>query len=191
MKKICVYCASSNKAADIYTQSATDIGKILVDNDFEVIYGGGSTGLMGAVADSVLKHNGDITGVLPDFMEELEWGHKDVKMISVNDMHERKKTMLDMADAVVTLAGGCGTFEEILEAITWKRLGLFKGPAIIVNTNKYYDPIIEQLNKAVDENFMNEEHRQLWTEISSPEELLQALQDHEEIDDPLSKAAVV
>ncbi len=190
MKRICVYCASSDKAADIYKNSATEVAKILVENGYEVVYGGGSIGLMGALADSVLKNDGKITGVLPHFMEELEWGHPGVDMINVADMHERKKTMLEMADGVVALAGGCGTLEEILEAITWKRLGLFSGPAVIVNTNNYYTPLIEQLNLAVDESFMNEEHRSLWSEISSTDGLLEALKNHKELKNPLEKAAV-
>lgn len=190
MKTVCVYCASSSKAAPIYLTSAIDLGKVLTENNLDVVYGGGSTGLMGALADSVLENKGTITGVLPDFMEELEWGHKKVNMISVGDMHERKRIMLEMADAVVALAGGCGTFEEILEAITWIRLGLFKGPAIIVNTNHYYDPIIAQLNRAVDENFMNDEHRKLWIVVSSTEELMVALQGPTENENSLANAAV-
>ena len=190
MKRVCVYCASSSKAADIYIQSAIDTGRILVENNIEVVYGGGSTGLMGALADSVLENSGQITGILPDFMEELEWGHKGVDMVAVNDMHERKNKMMAMSDAVIALAGGCGTFEEILEAITWKRLGLFKGPAIIVNINNYYDPMIEQLNRACDENFMFEEHRSMWTEIKDLNELVDALNNSTDLENPLEKAKV-
>ena len=190
MKKICVYCASSPKAAEVYKQSARDIGRILVQNGYELIYGGGSIGLMGALADSVLENGGKITGVIPEFMQELEWGHPDVEMIEVQNMHERKNLMLEMSDAVVALAGGCGTFEEIIEAITWKRLALYEGPAIFLNTNSYYDPIIEQLNRAVDENFMNPEHRQLWDVIDQPEQILETLNNFVPMKNPLSKAAV-
>jgi len=190
MKRICVYCASSPKAPDIYKQSAVDIGSSLVDQGYEVIYGGGSIGLMGALADSVLAKGGKITGVIPQFMQELEWGHPEVELIEVQDMHERKNMMLEMSDAVIALAGGCGTFEEIIEAITWKRLGLYHGPAIFLNTNSYYDPIIEQLNKAVDENFMNPEHRQLWSVIDSHLELKETLTNYTPMENPLSKAAV-
>ena len=190
MKKICVYCASSPKAAELYKQSARDIGAILVDEGYELIYGGGSIGLMGALADSVLGKGGKITGVIPEFMQELEWGHPGVEMIEVENMHERKNMMLEMSDAVVALAGGCGTFEEIMEAITWKRLGLYEGPAIFLNTNSYYDPTIEQLNKAVDENFMNPEHRELWSVINTADELPNILQNYTPLENPLSKAAV-
>lgn len=190
MKKICVYCASSEKAADIYKDSAKKLGEVLVKNGFEVIYGGGSTGLMGAVADSVLENGGKITGVIPEFMMELEWGHPGVELIQVKNMHERKNLMLELSDAVIALAGGCGTFEEIIEAITWKRLGLYAGPALFLNTNNYYDHLIAQLNLSVDEKFMGEEHRDLWSVINQPEELMKGLQSHKVIENPLSKAAV-
>lgn len=190
MKKICIYCASSPKAADYYKESASQIAKILVENGYELVYGGGSIGLMGAVADSALEHNGKITGVIPKFMQELEWGHPGVEMIEVENMHERKNLMLEKSDAVIALAGGCGTFEEIIEAITWKRLALFDGPAVFLNTNNYYDPIIEQLNRAVDENFMNPEHRDLWSVIQRPEEIIENLKNYKPMENPLSKAAV-
>lgn len=191
MKRICVYCASSPKAADIYKQSASAIGAVLVENGYEVIYGGGSIGLMGALADSVLAQNGKITGIIPHFMQELEWGHPGVEMIEVKNMHERKNLMLEMSDGVIALAGGCGTFEEIIEAITWKRLGLYNGPAVFLNTNSYYDPIIEQLNKAVDENFMNPEHRDLWSVINEPSEVQGVFKNYLPMKNPLSKAAVI
>lgn len=190
MKKICVYCASSEKAADIYKDSAKKLGEVLVKSGFEVIYGGGSTGLMGAVADSVLENGGKITGVIPRFMMELEWGHPGVELIQVENMHERKNLMLELSDAVIALAGGCGTFEEIIEAITWKRLGLYSGPALFLNTNNYYDHLIAQLNLSVDEHFMGDEHRHLWSVIEHPEELIKGLESHKTIENPLSKAAV-
>ena len=190
MKKICVYCGSSQKVDEKFKKSAGDIAKILVKNNFEVIYGGGSIGLMGALADTVLEQGGHITGIIPGFMEELEWGHPQATMISVDSMHQRKEMMMEMADAVIALAGGCGTFEEILEAITWRRLGLFKGPAIILNTDGYYNHLINQLKVSIDESFMNDLHNDLWIEINQPEEILEALKNYKEIDNPLDNAAV-
>jgi uncharacterized protein (TIGR00730 family) len=190
MKTICVYCASSDKAPEQYKDSAHELGKILVKHGYRVVYGGGSIGLMGALADSVLEAEGKITGIIPDFMTELEWGHKGVELISVTSMHERKKLMLEMSDAVIALAGGCGTFEEILEAITWRRLGLFKGPAIICNTNNYYDPIIRQLEMSIEQNFMNAEHRELWSVIDNPDEIIAILENHKNLENPLNNAAV-
>ena len=190
MKKVCVYCGSSKKVDEKYKETAREIARVLVHNDFEVIYGGGSIGLMGTLADTVLEEGGQITGIIPGFMEELEWGHKEATMVNVASMHERKDMMMDMADAVVALAGGCGTFEEILEAITWRRLGLFKGPAIILNTDSYYDHLIKQLKLSVEEKFMNDTHNNLWIEIKQPEEILSALRNYKEIDNPLDSAAV-
>ena len=190
MKKICVYCGSSKKVDEFYKQTARDIAQVLVENDYELIYGGGSIGLMGALADKAIELNGEITGILPGFMEELEWGHKEATMVNVASMHERKEMMMDMSDAVVALAGGCGTLEEILEAITWRRLGLFNGPAIILNTNGYYDHLIKQLELTIEEKFMNDLHNDLWIEIKEPEEILTALDNFVEIDNPLKSAAV-
>ncbi|MCH2206762.1 MAG: TIGR00730 family Rossman fold protein [Lentisphaerales bacterium] len=190
MKKVCVYCGSSKKVDEKYKETAREIARVLVHNDFEVIYGGGSIGLMGTLADTVLEEGGQITGIIPGFMEELEWAHKEATMVNVASMHERKDMMMDMADAVVALAGGCGTFEEILEAITWRRLGLFKGPAILLNTDGYYDHLIKQLKLSIEEKFMNDTHDNLWIEIKQPEEILSALKNYKEIDNPLDSAAV-
>jgi uncharacterized protein (TIGR00730 family) len=190
MKKICVYCGSSDKVSDKFKESAREIARVLVRNDHELIYGGGSIGLMGALADTAIQEKGRITGIIPSFMEELEWGHKGVTLINVAHMHERKEMMLKMADGVIALAGGCGTFEEILEAITWRRLGLFKGPAIILNTDGYYDPLIKQLELSIHENFMNNDHNNLWIEIKEPREILDALNNFKELPDPLNNAAV-
>ena len=190
MKKICIYCGSSKKVDEKFKESARQIASILVENDYELIYGGGSIGLMGALADTAIEKGGHITGIIPGFMEELEWGHKEATMVSVASMHERKDMMMDMADAVIALAGGCGTFEEILEAITWRRLGLFKGPAIILNTDGYYDNLIKQLEISIEEKFMNDTHNNLWIQITRPEEIIDALKGHTEIENPLDSAAV-
>ena len=112
-------------------------------------------------------------------LQELEWGHKEATMVNVASMHERKDMMMDMADAVVALAG-IGTFEEILEAITWRRLGLFKGPAIILQPDSYYDHLIKQLKLSVEEKFMNDTHNNLWIEIKQLEEILSALRNYKE-----------
>ncbi len=172
MKKICVYCASSDLVDFSYKEAASELGKILAKNGYEVIYGGGSIGLMGALADAVLAENGKITGVIPKFMMEREWGHRGVNLIEVKDMHERKKMMLESSDCVIALAGGCGTFEEILEAITWRRLGLYTGPAFILNSHGFYNHLVAQLELAITEKFMSEEHRHLWQVVLSPEEFL-------------------
>ncbi|MPN39466.1 LOG family protein YvdD [bioreactor metagenome] len=132
---------------------------------------------MGKIADTVLERGGKVTGIIPGFMCEVEWNHKGLtELILVETMHERKEKLADLADAAVALPGGCGTMEELLEVITWKRLGIFTKPIIICNVDGYFDPLIEMLNRSVDENFMGKEHRAMWTVVSSPEKVMEAIE---------------
>ena len=164
MQRVTVYCASSPKTHPDYLAAATRLGEILGEAGLTTVYGGGAIGSMGAVADGALSRGGRVEGVLPRFMYDLEWGHPGLTDLHlVNDLHERKRLMIDRADAVVALPGGCGTFEELFEAITWKRLGLFAKPIVIVNIRNYYDPAIALLEQAVRENFMNEKHLEMWS----------------------------
>lgn len=176
IKKICVYCASSKKVHKDYYLEANLLGKELAGNGIITVYGGGSVGLMGEVADSVLKNKGQIQGIIPHFMQELEWGHKGLtELILVDDMHERKKMMIKDTDAVITLPGGTGTLEELSEAITMKRLGLYFSPIIIVNTNGFYTPLIQMLEKMVDENFLREEHLKMWTVVDNVKDIVKTI----------------
>lgn len=176
MQNICVYCASSSQVRDEYYAAAAQMGQLLAGEGMRLVYGGGHRGLMGKIADSLLESGGEVTGIMPRFMTEVEWNHTGVtEMILVDSMHERKEKMAAMADAVVALPGGCGTMEELLEVITWKRLGIFTKPIIICNTNGYFDPLIEMLNRSVDENFMREQHRYMWQVAKTPEEVMSAL----------------
>jgi len=157
------FCASSNRVDKFYLDSAYELGEILARNHKTVVYGGGKVGLMGRLAQGVLDNKGQIIGVIPKFMQKYELGHNGItRLIEVDTMHQREEIMISRADCIVALPGGCGTFEELLQAITWKRLKIISAPIIIVNLKKYYNPLIQQLNKAVDENFMRTEHRQLW-----------------------------
>lgn len=168
MHQICVYCASSPDIAQVYKDDATTLGRALATRGIELIYGGGSTGLMGHVADAVLAGGGRVTGIMPHFMQEREWGHKGVEQLHyVADMHERKKRFLVNTDAVIALPGGCGTLEELLEVITWKRLGLFEKPILIVNTNLFYDPLLAMLDRCIEEKFLTNAHREMWTVVNS------------------------
>lgn len=176
MQNICVYCASSSSIRKSYFDAAEKLGKILAENKKRLIYGGGHRGLMGKIADTVLSFGGEVTGVIPGFMCEVEWNHTGLtELIMVESMHERKEMMARMADAVIALPGGCGTMEELLEVITWKRLGIFTKPIIICNTDGYFDPLIEMLNRSVDENFMGEHHRKMWNVVVEPEEIMDAI----------------
>jgi hypothetical protein len=131
---------------------------------------------MGALADAALAAGGKLVGILPKFMNDLEWGHKSLTELRlVDDMHHRKRMMIEESDAVVALPGGSGTFEELLEAITWKRLGLFVNPIVIVNVRAFYDPLRDLLEGAIREKFMDVRHRQMWTFVDGPEDVLQAI----------------
>lgn len=176
MKKICVYCASSSKVNSEYVETARKLGKILAENNIELVYGGGSVGLMGVLADSVLENGGRVTGVIPRFMVEVEWQHDGLtELILTESMHERKEKMAELADAVVALPGGCGTLEELLEIITWKQLGIHSLPIVIVNVNGYYNHLLAQFQQAANELFMRPEHLQMWNVTNSAEEVLKAI----------------
>ncbi len=158
--KICVFCASSAGKKPIYVESAKQLGATLAKQNISLIYGGGKVGLMGAVADSALKNSGEVIGIIPDFMTEKEIGHTGVtELIVVKSMHERKLEMHERSDAVITLPGGFGTFEELFEILTWIQLGLYQKPVGILNVNGYYDLLEMQLNKMVVEGLLKPEHR--------------------------------
>ena len=176
LSTVCVYCASSERTPAVYHDAAARLGRHLVEEGLGIVYGGGATGSMGRVANAALAAGGKVTGVLPRFMEDLEWGHRSLSELHlVDDMHQRKSRMLELSDAVAALPGGCGTFEELLEAITWKRLGLFLGPIAIVNVNGYYDPLAELLSRSVADGFMDQRHASMWTVVERPEDVAGAL----------------
>lgn len=174
--RVCVYCASSRSAGAGYADAATRLGRQLALAGVTVVYGGGSTGSMGALAGAALAAGGRVIGVLPRFMYDIEWGHQGLtELVLVNDLHERKRLMIDEVDAVVALPGGSGTFEELLEALTWKRLGLFFKPIVLVNQGGYYDPLVEQFRRAVEQRFMDPRHLDMWTVVSDVDDVLEAI----------------
>ena len=176
IKKICVFCASSSQASESYMAAAKKLGQILARNNISVIYGGGAIGLMGKLADSVLENDGKIIGVIPQFMVELEWAREGLsQLIIVETMHERKRLMLEGTDAVIALPGGSGTLEELMESITFKRLGIYISPIIILNTNNFYGPLIDMFNQCISERFMKKEHSSMWSFVDHPEDIPQAI----------------
>ena len=190
--RICVYCASSAKIDEIYFEATERLAKILVNSGVQVIYGGGGHGLMGKLADTVLAQGGQIKGIMPQFMNEVEWAHKSVTDFEfTKTMHERKAKFLENIDALIALPGGTGTLEELLEAITLKRLGQFTKPIIILNTNGYYDPLILMLKRCVEEKFLRPIHAEMWTFVHQPEEVMSAINQSMEWDEnAISFAAV-
>ncbi len=192
MKRICVYCASSSKIDESYFEAAERLAAQLVSHDVTIVYGGGAAGLMGCIADTAIEHGGHVVGIIPKFMTEVEWQHKDLEEIhAVSDMHERKKKLLEGTDAVIALPGGSGTLEELLEAISMKRLGFYTKPIVILNINNYYAPLIEMLERSIRENFMSETHRKMWTVLSDPDDIMSAIESSPEWSaDAISFAAV-
>ena len=176
INSVCVYSASSTKIDQTYFNAATKLGQLLAQKDIRLINGAGSIGLMRAVADGSLQAGGQVIGVIPRFMVEQNWHHKGLtKLVEVDSMHERKKLMADLSDGIIALPGGCGTLEELLEIITWKQLGLYFNPIVILNVNNFFDPLLAQLNEAVEQNFMRPQHAAIWSVASTPEEAVNLL----------------
>jgi uncharacterized protein (TIGR00730 family) len=173
---VCVYCASSRACHPDYHAAAYRLGELLAEDGCSIVYGGGAVGSMGAVANGALSKKGRVVGVIPKFMVELEWEHPGLtELLHVEDMRTRKHLMLSQSHAVVALPGGTGTLEELFEAMTLKRLGLYRNPIILVNTRGFYDPLIQLMADAVTERFMGEQHAQLWQVVNHPEEVVPAL----------------
>ena len=182
--RMCIYCASSAKIDEIYFEATERLAKILVNSGVQVIYGGGGHGLMGKLADTVLAHGGHIKGIMPQFMNEVEWAHKRVTDFEfTKTMHERKAKFLENIDALIALPGGTGTLEELLEAITLKRLGQFTKPIIILNTNGFYDPLKLMLERCIEEKFLRPIHAEMWTFVHQPEEVMPAINQSMEWDE--------
>src|SRR5580700_11392951 len=175
-RTVCVYCASSRTAHADYRLAARRLGEVLAGAGITIVYGGGAAGSMGALADGALEAGGRVIGILPRFMADLEWGHKGLTDLQlVEDLRTRKHMMLTLSQAAIALPGGSGTLEELLEAITLKRLGLYLNPIVLVNTRGFFTPLIDVLNRAVDERFMDPRHLMMWQVVASPEEVPAAL----------------
>ena len=176
INSVCVYSASSTKIDPVYFQAAEELGRLLAEHHIRLINGAGSIGLMCSVADAVLKNGGEVTGVIPHFMVEQNWHHTGLtELVEVESMHERKQKMANLSDGIIALPGGCGTLEELLEIITWKQLGLYLNPVIILNVNRFFDPLLEMLEKAIEENFMRQQHGDIWKVARTPEEAVKLL----------------
>ncbi len=176
IKKVCVFCASSPQIDEVYFKDAEILGKILLENNIHVVYGGGAVGLMGRIADTFLSGGGKITGIIPGFMKEMNWAHLGVKeMVEVKTMHERKEQMIRSVDAIIALPGGVGTLEELTEVITLKQLGQFLAPIVILNTAGYYTHLNAFFQKMMEERFMRDLHKEIWQMVDSPEQVIPAI----------------
>lgn len=175
-KTIVVYGASSADVEEVFSKDAYRLGQLLALSGRCIMTGGGATGLMAAVENGALEAGGKVTGIIPQFMVDNGWLHQGLtEVITTATMHERKNLLAKNADAAIALPGGTGTFEELFEIITWKMLGLFKKPVIILNTDHYYDPLLEMLERTAQRHFMNPVFLKLWSVAQTPDEALKLI----------------
>jgi uncharacterized protein (TIGR00730 family) len=176
MDRVCVFCGSSPGARPAYTEATEELARLLAAEGIGVVYGGGGVGLMGKLADAVLAHGGEITGVIPRALVDREIEHRQVEdMRVVDSMHERKALMAELADAFVALPGGIGTLEELVEVFTWSQLGLHRKPCGLLDVEGYYQRLADFLDHAVQERFLLEQHRVTLMAESDPGALLERL----------------
>ena len=173
VSSICIYCSSSTKIDDCYFRDAYELGKLMAAQGIAVVNGAGSMGLMQASTDGCLEAGGKAIGIIPSFMIKEGWCHQGMtQIVETPDMHIRQQKMAEMSDAAIILPGGCGTFAELMELITWKQLGLYLKPIVILNTNGYYDSLLQALKQAAEQNFMRQQHTAIWRVAQTPEEAL-------------------
>jgi len=170
---ITVYSASSGQVPTPYVEAARELGTLMAQAGHTLVNGAGRTGLMGACADACLAAGGEAVGIIPQFMVDQHWEHTGMTRLHITpDMHVRKELMAKTGDACIALPGGVGTLEELLEIITWKQLGLYVKPIVVLSTNHYYDNLLAQLAKAVDEQFMRPQHGAIWSVAYTPAEAI-------------------
>lgn len=190
IKRVAVYAASSSQVSSEYIDAAAELGRTLAAEGIEIVYGAGKVGLMGALADAALDAGGKVMGVIPQFMVDNGWcREKLTNLIVTPDMHTRKEKIVSLADATIALPGGVGTLEELMEIITWKQLGLYANPIVILNTRGYFNPLKEMLERAVEEKFMRDIHRNLWSIADTPRQAADLIRNTPQWDTAISKMA--
>jgi hypothetical protein len=177
MKRLCVFCGSSHGNKPVYTDIARQTGAALARRKIALVYGGGQIGLMGVVADGALEAGGEVIGVIPQALATKELAHAGLtKLHVVSSMHERKALMAELSDGFIALPGGFGTLDEFCEILTWAQLGLHSLPCGVLDVNNYFDPLLEQLDRAVAEGFLAPKHRALVLKATNPDELIDAFE---------------
>ncbi|HGY3147756.1 TPA: TIGR00730 family Rossman fold protein [Morganella morganii] len=180
IKRIAVYCGSAAGASEIYRLEAVKFARILVEQGITLVYGGASVGIMGTVADTVLREGGKAIGVIPALLEGREIAHKNLtELHRVSTMYERKSKMIELADGFVALPGGFGTLEEFAEVFTWSQIGLHQKPVGLMNINNYYDPLLSLISKMTDEQFMQEKYRHMAIVETDGNALIRRFRDYE------------
>ncbi len=179
IKSIAVFCGSSSGVNPVYEQKSIELGAYLGANGFHLVYGGGNIGLMGKVANAALDAGGEVTGILPHFLNKKEVGHVALsKLILVDSMHERKQKIEQLSDAFIAMPGGFGTLEEVSEMLTWAQLGLHQKPIGLYNINGFYNLLLEQLDVMVSEGFLKPQNREMVLEDTDPSELIESLKSY-------------
>jgi uncharacterized protein (TIGR00730 family) len=173
---ICVFCGSSTGFNPVYAEAARKLGVLMAEKSIMLVYGGGNVGLMGVVADAMLESGGKVFGVIPDFLLKREVGHRGITTLEVVDsMHQRKQRMADLSNAFIALPGGWGTMDELAEILTWKQLGLIGQPVILLNINRFFDPLIAQMRSMKDEGFLLPEYFNSLHIATTPDEAISAI----------------
>ena len=176
MKSIVVYCGSRKGNRPAYGEAARILGKTLADKNIRLVYGGGNVGLMGITADSTMQHGGEVLGIIPGFLNQLEVGHSGITELRVvENMHQRKLMMHEESDGIITLPGGFGTMEEIFEMLTWGQLGMHQKPIGVLNVEGYYDDLIAQADRMVADDFLSTRNREMLIVESDPIRLIELL----------------
>ncbi len=179
MRSVCVFCGSSDAVAPAYLAAAREIGRVIAGRGLRLVFGGGRTGLMGAVADGALGAGGEVIGVMIPSMNTQALAHPGLtRMDMVPDMHARKARMHELSDAYIALPGGFGTFDELFEALTWGQIGEHEKPIGLLNVNNYYAPLLAALDYAVHEGFVLREHRDALYCEADPQKLLDVMKSH-------------
>ena len=173
---VTVYCASSSKISESYLNAAWQLGEFLAVSGYTLVCGGGGMGSMKCLADGAISKNGKVIGIMPKFMKDLEWAHPNLaEFVWTETLSERKQKLVADADAVIALPGGSGTWEELFEAFTLKRLGQIGCPIYLLNQNGFYDTLLKMMDRAIEEDFMTADHHQTWTVCESLEVLQERL----------------
>ena len=176
MKNLCVFCGSSKGNDPVFTNEAIRLADVLIQNNINLIYGGGSVGIMGILADKILARNGKVTGIIPKFLYDWEVGHDGVtELIIVDSMHNRKQRMAEISDGFIALPGGFGTLEEMAEILTWNQLKLINKPVGLLNINGFFDPLLQMFDNMVDHGFLKQSNRNLLIDDTDAEKLLKKL----------------
>lgn len=182
IKSVCVYCGANPGNNPDYVKEALELGKLLAKNNINLIYGGASIGVMGAIADSVIEHGGNVTGIIPHGLFQREVAHNGIsKLLVVDSMHERKALLANLSDALITLPGGYGTFEELFEMITWNQIGIHQKPIYILNTAGFYNPFQAFIDNVIKNGFIRDTVKQPYQILETPDAIIDALSKFEPV----------